>query len=191
MGDRPSHSPSNSERASPPRAVLRAWCVQDIEPLPGGQEEAFRSEHLVLKPAPDRDRCSWLANTLDGLERDSTVRIVRPERSVDGAWVVAGWAAWRWIEGDPWRPAVHELLDVSASFHDAVADVPWAPAMGGCDRWAAADRIAWDEEDHLFAGSLKTLADARQPCTFPINSSTVTSTGTSSRTPPCLQRSST
>lgn len=163
MGDPPPHSPSISGRARPPRAVLRAWRVQDIELLPGGQEEAFRSEHLVLKPAPDRDRCSWLADTLDGLAPDSTVRTIRPERSVDGAWVVDGWAAWRWIEGDPWRPAVHELLDVSARFHGAVADVPWAPAMRGRDRWAAADRIAWEEEDHLFAGSLRMLADARQP----------------------------
>lgn len=117
----------------------------------------------MLKPAPDRDRCSWLADTLDGLAPDSTVRTIRPERSVDGAWVVDGWAAWRWIEGYPWRPAVHELLDVSARFHGAVADVPWAPAMRGRDRWAAADRIAWEEEDHLFAGSLRMLADARQP----------------------------
>ena len=167
MGDAPINEPSTSGRAFPPQAVLRAWRVQDLEPLPGGQGDAFRSGHLVLKPTPDRERSSWLADTLDGLAPDSTVRIVRPIRSVDGAWVVAGWAAWRWIEGSQWRPTVHQLLNVSASFHSAVAEVPWAPAMRGRDRWAAADRIAWGEDDHLLSGSLKALADARQPVQLP------------------------
>ena len=167
MSDPPPHTSGTHCRACPPLAVLRAWRVQDIEPLPGGGDDAFRSEHLVLKPAPDYERSSWLADTLDGLMPGSTVRIIRPVRSVDGTWVVDGWAAWHWVDGDPWQPTLHELLDVSESFHGAVARVPWAPEMRGRDGWAVADRIAWGEEDYPFAGSLKLLDNARLPVQLP------------------------
>lgn len=150
-----------------PESVLRAWDVHDLELLPGGQGEAFRSRHLVLKPAPEHDRCSWLADALDGLAPDGSVRITQPQRSIDGRWVVDGWAAWHWLEGEPWTPALDELLAVSARFHAAVAAVPWDPRMGGTDRWAVADRAAWGDEDRQVPGPLERLAAARRPVDLP------------------------
>lgn len=125
-----------------PDAVLAAWGVQDLDLLAGGQGEAFRSGHLVLKPAPEHDRCSWLAATLDDLPPDGHVRITRPQRSVDGRWVVDGWMAWRWLDGEPWHPPLDELLSISVRFHDAVASVRWSPWLRGTDlrkrTWATA-----------------------------------------------------
>lgn len=151
------------ERTSPPESVLRAWNVDEVHRLPGGQGEAFRSEHLMFKPAPEPARSAWLADALETLAPDGEIRIVRSERSFGGAWVVDGWAAWQWLEGEPWAATLPELLDVSARFHAAVADLPWASAMVGHDRWAVADRIAWGEADHVDLGSLQSLGDARRP----------------------------
>jgi Ser/Thr protein kinase RdoA (MazF antagonist) len=77
--------------------------------------------------------------------------------------VADGWAAWHWLDGEPWTATVAAVLDVSARFHDAVAGVPWGPAMVGNDRWAVADRIAWGEVDDTIPASLAHLANARRP----------------------------
>lgn len=86
----------------------------------------------------------WLAEVLDGVSADS-IGIIRPVRSRSGAWVVDGWSAWQWVEGEHRWDAWGDVLDVSARFHRAVADVPWSPALVAYHRWAVADRVAWGE----------------------------------------------
>lgn len=147
----------------PPESVLRAWRVDAVVSLPGGQGAAFRSDDLVFKPAPEPHRSAWLARALDGLAPSEDIRVARPARSVDGNWVADGWAAWHWLDGDLWTPTVSALLDVSARLHAAFARVPWDGAMVGGDRWAVADRIAWGEVDNTIPTSLARLANARRP----------------------------
>ena len=153
--------------ASPPESALRAWRVDEVEPLSGGQGLAFRSGDLVFKPASERGRSIWLAEALDGLVPSEEIRVVRPARSDDGSWVVDGWSAWHWLDGEPWAASPAELLDISARFHDVVARLQWGPAMAGTDRWAIADRAAWGEVDEAIPASLAPLADARRPLPLP------------------------
>lgn len=158
-----SHAQGASGSLWPSESALRAWRVDEVTPLPGGQGIAFRSDDLVFKPASEPARSAWLAEALDGLAPSEGIRVARPARNVDGTWVVDGWAAWHWLDGEPWTATVSALLDVSARFHHAVANVPWGPAMVGSDRWAVADRIAWGEADDMIPESLARLANARRP----------------------------
>jgi len=155
------------EQPGPPPAVLEAWGVADAQPLEGGQGEAFRAGPLVLKPAGEPARAAWLATVLDGLGLDAGLRVVRPVRSPTGRWVVDGWAAWRWMDGQHRPGQWDEVLDVSQRFHRAVAGVPWSPAMVASHRWARADRVAWGERAADLPEVVRPLLDRRRPVELP------------------------
>jgi uncharacterized protein (TIGR02569 family) len=153
--------------APPPDSVLDAWGATDAQPLGGGQGEAYRAGGLVLKPTTEPTQMEWLAATLDQLESDCGIRIVRPARSVTGRWVVDGWSAWRWLDGHHRAGAWDEVLDVSGRFHDAVGGVPWSPAMAASHRWAIADRVAWGEQNAELPPRVRSLLARRQPIDAP------------------------
>lgn len=150
----------------PPEAVLQAWEADEVVPLPGGEGTAFRAGDVVLKPVQEPARATWMAEELASLDPDPAVRIARPVASTGGDWVVDGWAAWNWLDGDAWQGSLQDLLDVSRAFHRVVSTVGWSPMMAGHDRWAAADRIAWGDE-HRSIPALEALAAARQPLRLP------------------------
>jgi uncharacterized protein (TIGR02569 family) len=153
--------------AGPPRSVLDAWAVTDPQPLAGGRGEAFRAGDVVLKPAGEPVPSAWLAATLAGLDVDDGVRVVRPVRSVTGRWVVDGWAAWRWLEGEH-RPGRWEaVLATSERFHRAVAGVGWSRAMVASHRWAVADRVAWGERSVELPHRVRPLVARRRPVELP------------------------
>ncbi|MCU1483609.1 MAG: aminoglycoside phosphotransferase [Actinomycetia bacterium] len=152
---------------TPPPSVLDAWAVTDAQPLAGGQGEAFRAGSLVLKPAGEPVPAEWLAATLDGLAVADDLRVVRPVRSMAGRWVVDGWAAWRWLGGEHGPGRWDDVLDVSARFHRAVADVPWSSAMVASHRWAVADRVAWGELDAALPEQVQPLLERRRPVDLP------------------------
>ena len=138
---------SEKPEVAPPRSVLEAWAVTDAKPLAGGQGQAFRAGSLVLKPVDQPELAAWLAEALQGVDAGNDLRIVRPVRSVNGRWVVDGWAAWQWMDGDH-RPGMwDEVLEVSERLHRAVAGIRWSPTMVASHRWAVADRVAWGEDD--------------------------------------------
>lgn len=157
----------NDDRGtSPPPAVLRAWSVGDPVRLAGGQGLSFSAGGLVLKPAGDVASAVWLAQVLDGVSADD-VRIIRPVRSRSGAWVVDGWSAWWWLEGEHRSGAWDEVLEVSARFHRAVAEVPWSPAVVASHRWAVADRVAWGEAVADLPELVAPLLALRRPVDLP------------------------
>jgi uncharacterized protein (TIGR02569 family) len=151
----------------PPQSVLEAWAVADPQPLARGRGEAFRAGTLVLKPAGEPAQAVWLAETLEDLDAGATVRVVRPARSVTGRWVVDGWAAWHWMEGQH-RPCMwDEVLDVSKRFHRAVSGIAWSQAMAASHRWAMADRVAWGELDAELPEPVRPLLARRRPVDLP------------------------
>lgn len=147
----------------PPPGVLEAWGADDLEPLSGGQGGVFRSGGLVLKPAHDPEHAVWMAGVLDALPEDAGIRIIRPLRAHDGAWVVDGWSAWRWQEGQHRSGAWEEILEVSERFHSSVAHLAWSPAMVRADRWSAADRVAWGEARGSLPPAAQRLLSRRRP----------------------------
>lgn len=152
---------------APPPSVVEAWSVTDLEQLAGGRGEAFRAGQLVLKPAAEPGPAEWLAGVLAGVDPGPGLRVVRPVRSSTGQWVVDGWSAWHWLDGEhrpgPWA----EVLEVSARFHRAVAAVAWSPAMVASHRWAVADRVAWGEVDGSLPDAVQPLLARRQPVDLP------------------------
>lgn len=151
---------------SPPPSVLRAWAVTEPSRLDGGQGLSFSAGGLVLKPAGDLALAVWLAEVLDEVSADG-VRVIRPVRFRSGQWVVDGWSAWQWLEGEHRSDAWDEVLQVSARFHRAVADVRWSPAVVASQRWAVADRVAWGETDADLPALVVPLLARRRPVDLP------------------------
>lgn len=156
----------DDQRASPPPSVLLAWEVTDPERLTGGQGLSFEAGGLVLKPAGDTALALWLAEVLDEVSADG-IRVIRPVRSRSGTWVVDGWSAWRWLEGEHRPDAWDDVLAVSARFHRAVAHVRWSPTLRASHRWAVADRVAWGEVGADLPQAVTPLLALRRPVGLP------------------------
>ncbi|WIM72933.1 hypothetical protein QP028_03860 [Corynebacterium suedekumii] len=73
----------------------------------------------------------WSAKLRTTLQVDG-VRIARPVRSTDGRFVVAGWKASQWIQGDLAR-RVDETVGVALRLADALAGQPTPPEPEGED----------------------------------------------------------
>lgn len=150
-----------------PPAVSAAWGVSDAVALPGGQGDALRAGDLVFKPAPEVARSAWLAGVLAALDPGAGIRVTRPVPSSSGEWVVDGWCAWRWLEGEH-RPGMWSaVLEASSRFHTSVERVPWSPALVGADRWAIADRAAWGEAAIERYDAVASLVGLRRPVDLP------------------------
>lgn len=156
----------NGSAGLPPASVLAAWGVGRPRRLDGGQGRSFAADGLVLKPAGDPEQAVWLAEVLHSLDVDG-VRVTRPVRSATGEWVVDGWSAWEWLEGEHRSGAWDEVLEASERFHRAVAVVPWCSAVVASHRWAVADRVAWGEASADLPASVGPLLALRRPVDLP------------------------
>jgi uncharacterized protein (TIGR02569 family) len=124
---------------------------------------------LVLKPGQHRVAASWQAEVFAGL-RGPGFQVPQPVCAADGSWVVGGWAAWTTVDGEP-DPVARwpELIAASRAFHTALADVPAPGWLGrGRNRWAVADRVAWDETDVDLAPELADLVGELRAATRPV-----------------------
>src|SRR5690606_4723243 len=99
-----------------------AYGAKEIEPELVGIGPVWRCADIALRPVTNPAEASWVAQTLGELDVPD-LRIGRPLRSSDGRWVVAGWAAFRHIEGRP-EPRYDEIIAASLRLHKATADLP-------------------------------------------------------------------
>lgn len=136
------------DTALPPSSVLKAFQVTGTpEPLAGGQGQSVRVGDAVLKPAGDSADVEWTARLMDGLQGGRGFRVPRYLRSARGGFVVEGWAATRFLTGEP-GPAGRwdSLLAAGRAFHEALRDVPRPDRLDVHQHpWAVADRVAWGE----------------------------------------------
>ena len=119
-----------------------------VEPLPGGHGTSWRAGSVVLKVVGDEREVAWLAALLDYVPDGPEFRIGRPVTTPDGAYVVDGWGATRWLEGSHEPGRFDELLATSDAFHGALASAPAAWPDFLRDRttpWAIGDRVAWGD----------------------------------------------
>ena len=123
----------------------------------------------MLKPGQRPAVASWLAELFADL-RGTGFRVPRPVRAVGGSWVVDGWAAWTAVEGEP--DPLHrwsELVAASRAFHAALAGVAAPDWIGrGRNRWAVAERVAWDGARVEVAPELADLVDALRAAARPV-----------------------
>ncbi|WP_158801163.1 aminoglycoside phosphotransferase [Streptomyces sp. NRRL S-37] len=137
-----------TDTALPPPSVLKAFRLAGRpEPLEGGQGQSVRVGDVVLKPAGDGSDVEWTARLMDGLQDRGDFRVPRFLRSVSGGFVVEGWAATRFLTGEP-GPAGRwdALVAAGRAFHEALRDEPRSDRLDVHRHpWAVADRVAWGE----------------------------------------------
>jgi len=148
---------------TPSGDVMAAFGVSG-EPrlLRGGEGVTCLVGDVVLKPVIDVDESEWTQALMDRVEPDG-FRIAEPVRAVDGAWVVDGWAATRFVPD--LRAAAPDWPGICAAglrFCDAVERA----RVGGCDvlsarthRWAVADRVAWGDASIAMHAEASELLD--------------------------------
>ena len=106
-----------------PPHVRTAFGVKDVTPRPvmWAGRPAWRCGEVLIRPVPDNVVAAWSAGVLDGLQVEGT-RVARPVRSSDGRWIVAGWAACRYVAGTL-EPRYDAVLSAAAALHEATARV--------------------------------------------------------------------
>lgn len=138
----------------PPPHVCATFGLRDREPVPLGAEweVGWRLGDVVLSPVVDAGRAAWSARVRETLVVEG-VRLARPVRSTDGRYVVSGWRADTFVEGEP-ESRHDEVVSLSGRLHAATAQLdrprflahaPAAPYQGG-DLFLAADHSAWDAQ---------------------------------------------
>ncbi|MTD55076.1 TIGR02569 family protein [Amycolatopsis sp. RM579] len=141
----------------------------ELDRVPGSA--VWRCGELVLKPVADRARAVWLADVLSRIEVPD-LRIARPVRATDGRWIIGGWAACRFLEGQ--REYRHdETMLAALKLAQATADLPRPDFLSRRQgHHALADRLAWGEADVPVEESkggrwFEVLVVARRPVRLP------------------------
>lgn len=117
--------------------------------LPGGEGKTWRAGPIVLKPDGDAAYVAWMSELGEAVAADGRVRVAVPRRAATGAWVLDGWWAMGWLEGEHRSDAWEESLAVSDAFHSAVAEAGVSAPDFLRERmtpWAIGDRVAWGEQ---------------------------------------------
>lgn len=106
-----------------PPHVRTAFGVKDSDPRPvvWAGRRAWHCGDVLIRPVPDNVVAAWSAGVLEGLEVDG-VRLAHPVRASDGRWVVAGWAASRFLAGTL-EPRYDAVVDAAMRLHTAMAGV--------------------------------------------------------------------
>lgn len=128
-----------------PAHVVDAFQGEPGVPQPAGHgwDHGWRIGPLVYSRASGV-AAGWSAK-LRGSLRVEGVRLARPVRSTDGRFVVAGWKASTWIDGELAR-RVDETVLVALRLADALAGQPAPPEPEQADPFVLADQRAWEED---------------------------------------------
>lgn len=110
-----------------------AFGVKEIEPRPveWGGRRAWHCGDVLIRAVADNAIAAWSAGVLDSIEVPG-VRIAKPVRSSDGRWVIAGWAASRFVPGTI-EPRYDDVVTVAEKLHAATADLPRPRLLEGRD----------------------------------------------------------
>lgn len=113
--------PSGPTGATLPPHVRTAFGVKDTEPRPvvWAGRRAWLCGDVLVRPVPDNAVAAWSAGVLDGLQVEG-LRLAHPVRSSDGRWVVAGWAASRYVPGTL-EPRYDAVIEAANTLHAATA----------------------------------------------------------------------
>jgi len=136
-------------KQEPSQTVINAFGVKGkAELLPGGQQTSYRVENIVLKPTNNTEESIWIAETLNNITENEVFRITKSVKSGEGLWVVDGWTASKFVEGEHRTDKWPEVIKISHAFHSALKSVPCPPFLKeNTNPWAIADRMAWQEKE--------------------------------------------
>ncbi|CUR61892.1 conserved hypothetical protein [metagenome] len=144
----------------PPDRVLDLFAAEGVlERLDGGQGTSWRAGDLVLSPGHHESE-AWLAPVQARLavrldeQSPRAVRLALPVPARDGSLTMDGWAATRYEPGTTPCRDLRVLRATAHLLHAHLASaVPTRPEQLDTrdDRWAAADRQAYDADAALLA----------------------------------------
>jgi uncharacterized protein (TIGR02569 family) len=119
----PARASADKAGAVLPPHVRTAFGVKDLEPRPvvWAGRRAWHCGDVLIRPVSDNAVAAWSAGVLDGLEVPG-LRLARPVRSSDGRWIVAGWAAGRFVPG-ALEPRYDAVVEAGMRLHAATAHV--------------------------------------------------------------------
>ncbi|WP_162940208.1 phosphotransferase [Gryllotalpicola protaetiae] len=158
--------------SSPPRSVLDAFGL--VEPprlLSGGQGASWLSGGLVLKPESGAIH-DWFATVASTISPQG-FRLATPLQSGFGTWSVDGWSATTWLPGSPpdlstsmgWAT----VLAAGRAFHASTSSLSRPSVLSTrTDRWAAADRMAWGEQNGELRPEFADVARRLGPLLMPL-----------------------
>lgn len=127
-----------------PNHVVSAFQGEPGVPEPAGHawDHGWRIGPVVYSRASGV-AAGWSAKLRGTLQIDG-VRLARPVRSTDGRFIVAGWKASTWTDGELSR-RVDETVLVALRLADALADKQEPPEPEQADPFVLADQRAWEE----------------------------------------------
>ncbi|MEZ2121473.1 MULTISPECIES: TIGR02569 family protein [unclassified Corynebacterium] len=122
------------------------------QPVGPAWDNGWRVGQTVISRVLDPVAASWSAKVREHLRPDG-VRPARPVRSTDGRYVVSGWRATTFLEGEL-LARVDETVAAALRLADALAELPVAEHLtapvgtpdGVTDLFAIADRAAWSPD---------------------------------------------
>ena len=123
-----------------PGHVLTSFQVDESQAQPLGPEwgNGVRFGRTVISMAPAH--AAWSSKAREKITVPG-VRVARPVRTTDGRFIVGGFHATDFIDGEPGH-RVDEAIAAALRFDEAMAHFP-APSLDRDDPWARADRAAW------------------------------------------------
>lgn len=149
-------------RGGIPDHVLAAFQLEGDTPAATGPAwgNGARFGRVVVSRAVPT--AAWSAKVRERLSVPG-LRVSRPVRATDGRFVVGGFAASDFAEGEV-SSRVDEVIAAALAFDEALAGVP-APSVDRTDRWAEADRAAWRGAE-MPAAARPAHADFFYSCLF-------------------------
>jgi uncharacterized protein (TIGR02569 family) len=139
-------------------AVAKAFGVHpDIALLPGGiDRKTYRSGEVVLRYLGEAaaDVGPWNANLFDRLDQHG-FRVATPRQAADGSWVVNGWVAEEFLEGQSVTLGdIPEVIAAIKAFHHALIGTP-------LPEYRKEEHTIYDRADDWAWGNIPEYIDPR------------------------------
>ena len=103
---------------------------------------------MVLKRAPADEPIAWRAALFEAIADCAAFRVARSVCGAGGDWIVDGWAATTWLDGEHQHGRWEDVLAASRAFHDALCALDGAPPESfGIEAtpWQVGAAVAWGE----------------------------------------------
>jgi uncharacterized protein (TIGR02569 family) len=155
-----------SDQGPPSKDILGAFGAMERPiHIMGGQGQAYRSGHIVFKPAKDDEETNWIAEFYLAVDCDG-FRLPKPIYSSSGDFVCGGWQAWEYVEGEHKRGQWIETIEVCIRFHQAIASFSQPAYFDRREQnpWVVADKVAWGEMEIEHHPRIAPYVDQLRKC---------------------------
>lgn len=154
-------------RSVPPPDVLEVFGLVD-PPQRTHSSDVWRVGAGIVKRVRHHREAEWMSELVSESVLPASFRLARPIRARDGRWVVDGWTASEWLEGEANGSAWAEIMAAGTDFHRWLAHLDRPAWLEDMDNpWRQADRIAWGEEaedlEPAFMPLIEELEGMRRP----------------------------